>query len=84
MINTKHMPLLFLMALISACSQAGTAPTDTLAGPRTLSVMTHDSFAVSEDIIAEFESANNVKVQFLKAGDTGTALNKARRVLRGG
>ncbi len=39
--------------------------------------MTHDSFAISEDVLAAFEQENNAEVQFLKAGDTGTALNKA-------
>lgn len=43
----------------------------------TLTVMTHDSFAVSEEVLAEFESQNNVSVQFLKAGDAGSMLNKA-------
>jgi thiamine transport system substrate-binding protein len=40
-------------------------------------VMTHDSFTVSDEVIAAFEEANNVKVQFLAAGDTGSAVNKA-------
>ncbi len=39
--------------------------------------MTHDSFEISEDVLAAFESQHNARVQFLKAGDTGTALNKA-------
>jgi thiamine transport system substrate-binding protein len=39
--------------------------------------MTHDSFAISEAVLAAFEAENNVKVEFVKAGDTGTALNKA-------
>ncbi len=52
-------------------------PTQTPNDPRTLTVMTHDSFAVSEDVVQEFESANNVTVQFLKSGDAGEALNKA-------
>jgi thiamine transport system substrate-binding protein len=39
--------------------------------------MTHDSFEVSEEVVAAFESLHNVKVRFLKAGDTGTAVNKA-------
>lgn len=47
------------------------------AGARTLTVMTHDSFAASDNVIKQFESENHVKVQFLKAGDAGTALNKA-------
>jgi thiamine transport system substrate-binding protein len=39
--------------------------------------MTHDSFAVSEDVIASFEVEHNVSVTFIEAGDTGTAVNKA-------
>jgi thiamine transport system substrate-binding protein len=60
-------PVLFL----NACAQA------TPDGHKSLTVMTHDSFAVSEEVITGFETENNVTVQFLKAGDTGTALNKA-------
>jgi thiamine transport system substrate-binding protein len=44
---------------------------------RTLTVMTHDSFAVSEEVIASFQEANNIEVQFLASGDTGNAVNKA-------
>lgn len=45
--------------------------------PQTLTVMTHDSFAASEEVIAEFERLNNAKVNFLLSGDTGSALNRA-------
>jgi len=38
--------------------------------------MTHDSFAVSEDVVKAFEDANNAKVIFLQSGDAGAALNK--------
>ncbi|MDT8274004.1 MAG: thiamine ABC transporter substrate-binding protein [Desulfomonilia bacterium] len=43
----------------------------------TLKVMTHDSFSISEAIIADFEKNHGVKVVFLKAGDAGAALNQA-------
>jgi thiamine transport system substrate-binding protein len=56
------------MLILSACSPKG---------PVTLTVMTHDSFAASESVVAAFEKANNVKVVFLKSGDAGAALNKA-------
>lgn len=46
-------------------------------GPRTLTVMTHDSFVVSEDVVAAFETEHNVTVSFLKLGDAGEATNKA-------
>lgn len=42
-----------------------------------LTVMTHDSFAISESVVNQFEMTNNVEVQFLEVGDTGTAVNKA-------
>ena len=42
----------------------------------TLVVASHDSFNVSEEILAKFEADNGVKVQFLALGDAGEALNK--------
>ncbi len=45
--------------------------------PIPLTVMTHDSFAVSESVLQAFEQAHNIKVTFLASGDTGSALNKA-------
>jgi thiamine transport system substrate-binding protein len=53
------------------------SPTNTCTSPMTITVMTHDSFAASKSVISAFESANNVKVQFIASGDAGTALNKA-------
>lgn len=46
-------------------------------GPQTLTVLTHDSFSVSEDLIKQFESENNAKVSFVKGGDAGSVLNQA-------
>jgi len=70
---------LLLMALfgllLAACAPAATPAAP--AGPATLTVMTHDSFAVSEDLIRQFEQDNNVTLVFAKSGDTGAALNLA-------
>ncbi|HRE29192.1 MAG TPA: thiamine ABC transporter substrate-binding protein, partial [Anaerolineales bacterium] len=56
-----------------------TAPTatPTADGPRTLRVMTHDSFALSEDVLAAFEAEHNVTVSVLQSGDAGSLVNKA-------
>ena len=51
-------------------------PTE-VRGARTLTVMTHDSFSVSEGVVAQFQAQCGCTVQFLKSGDTGLALNKA-------
>ena len=42
-----------------------------------ISVMTHDSFDVSREVVAAFEKDNGVKVRFLKSGDAGAALIQA-------
>ncbi len=47
------------------------------AAENTITVMTHDSFSISKKIIAGFEKESGIKVKFLKAGDTGAALNQA-------
>jgi thiamine transport system substrate-binding protein len=57
-----------LLLLLSACAPAQ---------PDTLTVMTHNSFAVSEDVVRAFEDANDVKVAFLQGGDAGAMLNQA-------
>jgi thiamine transport system substrate-binding protein len=54
------------------------APTPAPSGDQpTLTLMTHDSFNVSEDVLKEFEQQAHVKVQVLKSGDAGSSLNKA-------
>jgi len=68
--------LLSLTALLLAAC-AGTQATDTPSGPQTIRLMSHDSFAVSEDVIKEFEVAHNAKVELLPSGDAGAALNQA-------
>ncbi len=52
---------------------ASTAPPE----PRTLRVMTHDSFAISDEVIAAFEEQYDAKVEILEAGDAGVMLNQA-------
>jgi thiamine transport system substrate-binding protein len=67
------MKRLLFLSLLAVLIFAACGP----SGPRTLTVMTHDSFAISADVVTAFEQANNVKVTFLKSGDAGAALNKA-------
>ncbi len=89
----RQFTLLFLVSiLLASCAlpsqgaptgipvlPSDTAPAAAAAGgsPRTLTVMTHDSFAASDAVIQAFEQANNVKVNFIKSGDAGAALSKA-------
>lgn len=82
--------ILCALLVFAACTNAAPAPTNASTQNNTaqptnapapnvieLVVVTHDSFAVSDTVLKEFESANNAQVQILKAGDAGAALNKA-------
>lgn len=42
-----------------------------------LRVMTHDSWALSEQLLARFEGENGVEVEILTSGDAGSAVNTA-------
>ena len=66
----KKLTLLIFTLALAACAPQANEPT-------TLTVMTHDSFAISEEVIVAFEEAQSVKVAFLASGDSGSALNKA-------
>lgn len=45
--------------------------------PQTVTLMTHDSFSISEAVLDRFEEETGITVEILKAGDAGEALNKA-------
>lgn len=60
--------LILMLASINAVLAQGTA---------TLDVLVYDSYAVSEELVAKFEADNNVKLQFIEAGDGTELLNRA-------
>lgn len=65
--------------LLASCAPGADREDPSPSDPaeQVLTVMTHDSFAASQEVIAAFEDEHQVKVQFLEVGDTGTAVNKA-------
>ena len=72
--------LTLLAVVLAACRAQPTAEPATVTQPpfpTVLTVMTHDSFSISGEVLMDFERAHNAKVQFVKAGDAGTMLNKA-------
>ncbi len=44
---------------------------------QTLTVLTHDSFNISEEVIAEFSQQTGITVEFLEGGDAGETVNRA-------
>ncbi|HHO56852.1 MAG TPA: thiamine ABC transporter substrate-binding protein [Trueperaceae bacterium] len=49
----------------------------TFASAQKLTVLVHDSFAISDEIIADFTKQTGIELEFLAAGDAGQILNKA-------
>ena len=72
--------------LAGCATPAGTTPATTATGPgttsaaptesRTLTVLTHDSFALDEATIAAFRQETGYEVNFVAPGDAGTLVNQ--------
>ena len=68
----------------AACSTATTTDETTSASPTTtaspmptkVTVVTHDSFAVPDDVLAAFEAGSGLDVTFVAPGDAGTLVNQ--------
>ncbi|MEU6481581.1 thiamine ABC transporter substrate-binding protein [Streptomyces sp. NPDC047017] len=63
------------LVTLSACgsSNGGSSAADT----KTVTLVSHDSWAASKSVIADFEKKSGYKVRVLKDGDAGQAVNKA-------
>ena len=59
------------LALVSALALAGSAVA------QSVTVLTHDSFAVSRSVIEAFTAETGIEVRFVAGGDAGTTLNRA-------
>ncbi|MEU1293953.1 MULTISPECIES: thiamine ABC transporter substrate-binding protein [unclassified Streptomyces] len=62
------------LVALSACSGSGGG---TAAGDRTVTLVSHDSWAVSKKVVADFEKRSGYTLKVLKDGDAGQAVNKA-------
>ncbi len=69
--------MLSLLLIISlfACAQEEQKQQDTKTDK--ITIMTHDSFSISKEVLNKFETKLNAKLVILKSGDAGEALNKA-------
>jgi thiamine transport system substrate-binding protein len=68
----KKLLTLFVVTGLILCGFSSSAVAE-----ETITLMTHDSFNISKDVLHQFEETNNVKIRFLKAGDAGAALIQA-------
>ena len=65
-------PLLALAAALGGLVAPAASATDTT----TITLVTHDSFAVSKPVLAAFTKQTGVEVKVLQSGDAGAALNQ--------
>jgi thiamine transport system substrate-binding protein len=63
------------LLLAAGCSVGGPSPTP--SGPLEVTLMTHDSFAVSDEVLAELEQEHGITLNVLRAGDAGQVVNQA-------
>ncbi|KQT93574.1 ABC transporter substrate-binding protein [Marmoricola sp. Leaf446] len=64
-----------LTATLAACGSSGSSD-DGAADPRTLTVVTHDSWAVPDDVLAAFTEQSGITVKVQPQGDAGQLTNK--------
>ncbi|HEX4901333.1 MAG TPA: thiamine ABC transporter substrate-binding protein [Acidimicrobiales bacterium] len=74
-------PLVLLAAaalVATACGDDDDAATQTDAGePVSLTLVTHDSFDVSDEVLAAFTEDTGIEVRLLPSGDAGSMVNQA-------
>ncbi|MFD8304839.1 thiamine ABC transporter substrate binding subunit [Streptomyces sp. NPDC059690] len=61
---------------LSACGSSSSGARSS-GDSRTVTLVSHDSWAVSKSVLADFERQSGYKVRVLKSGDAGQAVNKA-------
>jgi thiamine transport system substrate-binding protein len=76
MIRISAIPVAAL--LLIGCASAGQSPAPSASEePESLTLMTHDSFAVSDGVLEAFEQESGISVEILRGGDAGSVVNQA-------
>jgi len=76
-------PLLIALAVAAtlavgvAATPSGASSTRGKSNGDTIRLVTHDSFAVSQDVLDAFTARTGIKVELLQGGDAGTVVNQA-------
>ncbi|MFY1679053.1 thiamine ABC transporter substrate-binding protein [Streptomyces sp. WMMC905] len=60
-----------------ACGASGDAADEADGQRSTVTLVSHGSWAVSDDVVAEFEKTSGYRLRVLEDGDAGQAVNKA-------
>ncbi|MFF9456598.1 thiamine ABC transporter substrate-binding protein [Streptomyces flaveolus] len=66
-----------LVGGLAACGSSSDSDDQGSGGSKTVTLVSHDSWAASKNVIADFEKSSGYKVKVLEDGDAGQAVNKA-------
>jgi thiamine transport system substrate-binding protein len=64
-------------ALLPLAGAAACSGSDNGTGGKTVTLITHDSFAISDGVLKAFTRKSGIAVKILKSGDAGAAVNQA-------
>ena len=67
----------FALVAIACGGDDTTSEPGDAATPRTVRLLAHDSFAVSDDVLDGFTADTGIAVEILRGGDAGTVVNQA-------
>jgi thiamine transport system substrate-binding protein len=65
-----------VVAVLAGCSAVGSSEPGPSDSSGTVTLVTHDSFALSDGILADFEKQTGLKVEVVQPGDGGTLANQ--------
>ncbi|SHN06459.1 thiamine ABC transporter substrate-binding protein [Cryptosporangium aurantiacum] len=69
--------LLTAVLLVAALAACSSSDDDTKTESKTVTLVTHESFAVSDAVLADFKKQSGLTVKVLRSGDAGALVNKA-------
>ena len=74
--RVRFLVVVFIVASALLAASCGSSTSTGAKSTRTVTLVTHDSFAVSKPVLAAFTKATGWKLRILKNGDAGAALNQ--------
>ncbi|MGW2382054.1 thiamine ABC transporter substrate-binding protein [Streptomyces sp. NPDC001658] len=73
----KYCAVLVGLGLVTLSACGSSSDSGDGGDSKTVTLVSHDSWAVSKNVLADFEKRSGYKVRVLKDGDAGQAVNKA-------
>ncbi|MFM7213140.1 MAG: thiamine ABC transporter substrate binding subunit, partial [Actinomycetota bacterium] len=81
MLSVKALGVVGVMVAVGTLASCSSAPPEpsgpSSSGPVTVRLLTHDSFALSDSVIADFEATSGINLEIVTGGDAGEMVNRA-------